>query len=183
LRKIWEIQDALPDGTFNHTSLITLRDRPIALSIETKRTGEGWDNARLQMGIWNAAHWEFLGHLSRMRHGAANELSRIAQEATNTPDSAQDTALSLDHAVQLPDYLPGIIIQGHDWHLVITTREGDKTIFWQKMTFGSTSSSRGIYQIICTLQLLGRWARDEYWPWLRGVVLEWPRHDGQTPII
>ncbi|KAH6869140.1 hypothetical protein B0T10DRAFT_313984 [Thelonectria olida] len=119
-----------------------------------------------------------------MRHRAANELSRMTQQVTNMPGSAQDAVLSsLDQAAQLPDYLPGIIIQGHDWHLVITTREGDKTMFWQKMTFGSTSSSKGIYQIICTLQLLGRWARDEYWPWLRGVVSEWPCYDGQTLII
>ncbi|KAM3517309.1 hypothetical protein NHJ13051_009101 [Beauveria bassiana] len=179
---IVSLQDALPSGMFNHTNLNTLRDRPIALSIETKRTGEGWDNARLQMGIWNAAHWEFLGRLLRMRREAAEELStRRGRTPDNATEGGRTELLDVSSArtLQLPDYLPGIIIQGHDWHLVITTRHGDKTIFWQKMTFGTTSSSKGIYQIICALQLLQQWAREEYWAWLRVVVSDWPSLHGQ----
>jgi len=167
---------------FNHTNLNTLRDRPIALSIETKRTGEGWDNARLQMGIWNAAHWEFLGLLLRMRREAADELSTLQDQPPDDTTEAGRTEppdISGAQSLQLPEYLPGIIIQGHDWHLVITTRHGDKTIFWQKMTFGTTSSSKGIYQIICVLQLLQLWAREEYWTWLRAVLSDWPRLHGQ----
>lgn len=109
------------------------------------RTGEGWDNARLQMGIWNAAHWEFLHQLSKMRQNAEARLSTLRQEEGNTDNPSQHALSSPDQVKPLPEYLPGIIIQGHDWHLVITTREGDKTVFWQKMTFGSTSSSKGIY--------------------------------------
>ncbi len=179
---IASLQDALPYGMFNHTNLNTLRDRPIALSIETKRTGEGWDNARLQMGIWNAAHWEFLGLLLRMRREAADELSTLQGRIPDDTTEASRTELpnvSDAQTLQLPEYLPGIIIQGHDWHLVITTRHGDKTIFWQKMTFGTTSSSKGIYQIICVLQLLQLWAREEYWTWLRAVLSDWPRLHGQ----
>ena len=175
---IASLQDALPYGMFNHTNLNTLRDRPIALSIETKRTGEGWDNARLQMGIWNAAHWEFLGRLWRMRQEAADELSTLQGRTPDNATEAGRTELSDEQILQLPEYLPGIIIQGHDWHLVITTRHGEKTNFWQKMTFGTTSSSKGIYQIICVLQLLQQWAREEYWAWLRAVLSDWPRLDG-----
>ncbi|TQV93256.1 hypothetical protein V2A60_010312 [Cordyceps javanica] len=182
---IASLQDALPCGMFNHASLDTLRDRAIALSIETTRTGEGWDNASLQMGIWSAAHWAFLDLLLRMRQEAAEELS--TREGPN-PDNATEAGrmecpdTSSAQSSQLPEYLPGIIIQGHDWHLVITTRRGDKTIFWQKMTFGTTSSSKGIYQIICALQLLQHWAREEYWAWLRAVLSDWPRLHGQRVI-
>ncbi|KPM45272.1 hypothetical protein AK830_g1304 [Neonectria ditissima] len=153
------LRDTLPCAVFNHTDHYPLRDRPIALSIETKKTGEGWENARLQLGVWQAAHWNFLRHLL----GLTQQRIRLATEPP------QDPATRIDD-LQLPDFLPGIIIQGHDWHLVITSPEGKKTILWQKVTFGSTSSSKGIYQIICTLQLLRKWARDSYWPWLKRVL-------------
>ncbi|KAK7430751.1 hypothetical protein QQZ08_002795 [Neonectria magnoliae] len=50
----------LPEQVFNHTDYYPLRQRPIALPIETKKTGEGWDGATLQLGVWQAAHWNFL---------------------------------------------------------------------------------------------------------------------------
>ncbi|KAH7115341.1 hypothetical protein B0J13DRAFT_514709 [Dactylonectria estremocensis] len=155
------LRDTLPCAVFNHTDHYPLRDRPIALSIETKKTGEGWENARLQLGVWQAAHWNFLRHLL----GLAQRRSRVAT------GPGHDSVLQID-SLQLPDFLPGIIIQGHDWHLVITSPEGKKAVLWQKVTFGSTSSSKGIYQIISTLQLLRKWARDSYWPWLKQVLCE-----------
>ncbi|KAK7424513.1 hypothetical protein QQX98_000478 [Neonectria punicea] len=155
------LRDTLPCAVFNHTDHYPLRDRPIALSIETKKTGEGWENARLQLGVWQAAHWNFLRHL----------LGLAQQRMSITTGSRHDSISETDN-LQLPSFLPGIIIQGHDWHLVITSPEGKKTILWQKVTFGSTSSSKGIYQIICTLQLLRQWARDSYWPWLKQVLCQ-----------
>lgn len=35
------LKDILPLGMFNHTNLAPLSDNPIAVSIETKKTGEG----------------------------------------------------------------------------------------------------------------------------------------------
>ncbi|KAK7425030.1 hypothetical protein QQZ08_008306 [Neonectria magnoliae] len=169
------LRNILPLGMFNHASLNPLYDKPIAVSIETKKTGEGWENAKLQMEVWMAAHWQFLRKLLELRQRATNKLSSMKQaggDLTHNPEKAW----------QLQEFMPGIIIQGHDWHLIITTPEGEKTIFWQKQNFGNTSSSKGIYQIICNLQLLRQWAQDSYWAWLRELLQEWPQHDGKLVV-
>ncbi|RGP63929.1 hypothetical protein FSPOR_8256 [Fusarium sporotrichioides] len=166
------IRDILPMGTFNHANLAPLSDNPIAVSIETmKTTGEGWENARLQMEVWMAAHWQFLRQLLEMRQHAADKLSVLRSRAG-------EMSFCSDKIWDLPEFIPGIIIQGHDWHLIVTTADGERTIFWQKKTLGDTSSSKGIYQIIYNLQLLRQWAQDEYWKWLKDLLLEWPRSDG-----
>jgi hypothetical protein len=41
------LKNVLPLGMFNHANLNPLSDNPIAVSIETKKTGEGWENAKL----------------------------------------------------------------------------------------------------------------------------------------
>ncbi|KAH7128002.1 hypothetical protein B0J13DRAFT_627725 [Dactylonectria estremocensis] len=48
-------RNRLPHGVINHTTYHPLRERPIALSIETMKTGEGWEEVTLQMGVWQAA--------------------------------------------------------------------------------------------------------------------------------
>ncbi|KAF4985465.1 hypothetical protein FDECE_16542 [Fusarium decemcellulare] len=167
------LTNVLPMGSFNHTNLSPLSDRPIAVSIETKKTGEGWDNAQLQMEVWMAAHWQFLRKLLQLRSLAAERVSSLGQVAeTHSPE-----------IWELPEFIPGIIIQGHDWHLVITTPEGERTIFWHKENFGQTSKSKGIYTIIHNLQLLRKWAQDEYWKWMRELLLRWPRHNGDVVVV
>ncbi|WAO97376.1 Hypothetical protein NCS54_01510100 [Fusarium falciforme] len=140
-------RDQLPDGVINHTDYYPLRDRPIALSIETKRTGEGWDGATLQLSVWQAAHWRLLDLLNSDRE---------------------------DEPAPLPVFLPGVIIQGHGWYLVIATRENMKTVCWNKINIGSTDSVIGVYQIICGLQIIRRWARNSYWPAFRRIILPMP---------
>ncbi|KAG5802933.1 hypothetical protein H9Q74_011247 [Fusarium xylarioides] len=158
------LKNILPLGMFNHTNLAPLCDNPIAVSIETKKTGEGWENAKLQMEVWMAAHWQFLRQLLSLR--------QRSQEPTTTNEKTWN----------LPDFIPGIIIQGHHWHLIITTPEGEKTVFWQVKNLGDTSSSQGIYKIIHNLQLLRQWAQEEYWKWMRELLLEWPRIEGELVI-
>ncbi|KAL6399558.1 hypothetical protein AUP68_18108 [Ilyonectria robusta] len=41
----------LPCNVFNFTEFVPLERQPIALSIETKKPGEGWEGARLQLGV------------------------------------------------------------------------------------------------------------------------------------
>ncbi|EXK24197.1 hypothetical protein FOMG_19062 [Fusarium oxysporum f. sp. melonis 26406] len=159
------LKNILPLGMFNHANLAPLSDNSIAVSVETKKTGEGWENAKLQMEVWMAAHWQFLRKLLSLR--------QRAQELTTTNEKRWN----------LPDFIPGIIIQGHDWHLIITTPEGEKTVFWQKKNFGDTSSSKGIYKIIYNLQLLRQWAQEDYWKWMRELLLEWPRIEGELVVV
>lgn len=145
----------LPGRVFNFTDFVPLDQRPIALSIETKKPSEGFDGAKLQLGVWQMAHWSFLRHLQYLAETSSKE----------------DPTISA-----LPLFIPGIIIQGHNWHLIITTLEEQKTFFWQKVLIGSTSSTKGIYQIIYVLHVLRRWVEDTYWPWLRDIVLRgWAR--------
>jgi hypothetical protein len=165
------IRDILPMGMFNHANLSTLSENPIAVSIETtKTTGEGWENARLEMEVWMAAHWQFLRQLLEIRQHAAEKLSVLRS-------SAGEMSFCSDKIWDLPEFIPGIIIQGHNWYLIITTAEGEKTEFWQKKTIGDTSSSKGIYQIIYNMQLLRQWAQEGYWKWLKDLLHEWPRSD------
>ncbi|RBR15833.1 hypothetical protein FVER53590_10861 [Fusarium verticillioides] len=137
-------KNIFPLGIFNRTNLAPLSDSPIAVGIEIKKTGERWENAKLQMEVWMAAHWQFLWQLLLRKR-------------------AQELATSDEMRWSLPDFITGIIIQRHDWHLIITTPEGDKTLFWQKKNLGDTSSSMGIYKIIYNLELLRQWAQEEYY--------------------
>ncbi|KND86218.1 hypothetical protein TOPH_09160 [Tolypocladium ophioglossoides CBS 100239] len=153
---IASFRDTLPGRVFNFTDFVPLDQRPIALSIESKKPSEGFDSAKLQLGVWQMAHWAFLRHLVEKRSAQVK---------------AADCAVDA-RSYGLPIFIPGIIIQGHDWHLIITTLEGQQTLFWQKVVIGSTSSSKGIYQIIRTLHILRQWASDTYWPWLRDLILQ-----------
>lgn len=44
----------------------------------------------------------------------------------------------------LPEFIPGIVVRDNEWHLVITTPKGEKTVFWQK-NLGDTLSLKGVY--------------------------------------
>ncbi|KAH8747041.1 hypothetical protein F5883DRAFT_694592, partial [Diaporthe sp. PMI_573] len=144
------LRQSLPNNTINHTDYYPLRKRPIALSLETKKTGEGWADATLQMGVWQSAHWD----------------QQLQKQPTTT----------------LPDFLPAVIVQGHDWYLVITTQEEKRTVLWTKLFMGTTSSVLGIYQVAYALQLLRNWASRTYWPFLRQVVLDAGRRPTENQI-
>ena len=53
----------MPLRTVNHTDFDALRNRPIAVSIETKRRGERGIKAKAQISTWHAAQWKFLTEL------------------------------------------------------------------------------------------------------------------------
>ncbi|KAH6871425.1 hypothetical protein B0T10DRAFT_533563 [Thelonectria olida] len=157
----------LPRKAFNPTDFVPLEERPIALSIETKRPAEGFDGAKLQLGVWQMAHWSFLRHLMDMQ--SSSESAR-SQELEQEPSLAEGEGSG--RRLQYPEFLPGIIIQGHNWHLVITTFNGSQTTFWQKVPIGSTDDTKGIYKLVHSLQVLRNWVDKSYWPWLRGLILQ-----------
>lgn len=157
---IRDARDQLPEGVINHTNYFPLRERPIALSIETKTTGEGWDDAALQIGIWQAAHWNLLDNF---------RYDEVYEEPSEEPSEEESQGPSPPN---FPTFLPGIIIQGHDWNLVLATREDRKTKIWTKICIGSTNHVTGIYQIICAIQVLRQWAIETYWPALKHSLLE-----------
>ena len=116
--------------------------------------------------VWEMAHWTFLRRLAGGLLARQPDAAQVIQQGET---GQQGVAVG---AVELPAFIPGIIIQGHDWHLTLTTIDAKQTVFWQKVSIGSTSSSKGVYQIICILQVLRKWVGEYYWPWLRGVILK-----------
>ncbi|KAH6975817.1 hypothetical protein EDB80DRAFT_594352 [Ilyonectria destructans] len=137
----------------NHTDYTPLINSPISLSIETKRTGEDWQTALEQISTWMAGHWR-----------------RLDELATSGPRK---------HAIENLQFLPGIIVQGHDWFFIAATRgrtlEGTnqrETIIWSKVLIGSTDGIQGICQIIMFLQRLAAWSAEVYWPWFKATALE-----------
>lgn len=173
----------LPNESFNFTDFTPLERRPIALSIETKKPGEGWEGARLQLGVWLMAHWNFLAHLVEMTDKTRQEASSInmqesAESLSLDEENRESSTAKTPHGTEnnesptpLPEFLPGIIIQGHQWDLIITTFEGRRTTFWHKLPMGNTLDTKGIYKLVHSLQILRGWVENVYWPWLRELVL------------
>lgn len=89
----------------NHTLHDPLCWRPIGVSIETKHTGQNWDEAMAQVGIWTAAQFTKL-----------EELVKEADEIIGGHGVLWD-----ELEVRLP-FLPIIIIQGHDWNFLTAIR-------------------------------------------------------------
>lgn len=195
----------LPCNVFNFTEFVPLERQPIALSIETKKPGEGWEGARLQLGVWQMAHWCFLSYLIELqeakREARREQATKDAREAREA-EAQQEAGVILErgdmqHSAQslslrekqpgtspleavdksrspfrLPEFLPGIIIQGHQWDLVITTLDGTKTKFWHKLPMGNTLDTKGIYKLVYSLQILRSWVEKSYWPWLKELILD-----------
>jgi hypothetical protein len=136
----------------SHTSYAPLQSRPIGISIETKLTGEKWEDAMLQIEIWAAAHFSKLEEL--MRDAAIEDDEDETTEAPSLP------------------FLPMIVVQGHDWNFLAAVRNaGKRTCVYHKVTFGSTNSLLGVYQVVCTVQLLAAWVRDSYTAWFERACL------------
>ncbi|KAK1992090.1 hypothetical protein LX36DRAFT_715594 [Colletotrichum falcatum] len=58
-------------------------------------------------------------------------------------------------------FLPGVIVQGHDWYFLAITRAADeRTQRWERTLMGTTQSIQGVYKVTAVLQLLGCWAQD-----------------------
>ena len=93
----------------NHTFHEPLCSSPIGVSIETKHTGQNWNDAMMQVGVWVAAQFARMEQLV----SEANEISEKAKDVRDDPKN------------QLP-FLPIIIIQGHDWHFLAAIRDPGK---------------------------------------------------------
>ncbi|KZL82761.1 hypothetical protein CI238_13189, partial [Colletotrichum incanum] len=155
-----------PFQSVNQTDYPALLERPIALSIETKVTGQDWAEAVNQISVWLLAQWDALDDLvlrTRPRAGVAS------------PDvdsgNANDPKLSAAAAAGLV-FLPGIVVQGHDWYFVAMTRSAaGKSQLYSRILCGSTQKTEGVYQVVAVLQLLGRYIQNEYWPWFKQTIL------------
>lgn len=85
--------------------------------------------------------------------------------------SKQDLPTQADAALSHLPFIPCIIIHGHRWLFVLSTRSGEKTLLWTERQFGSTQSRLEVYQVVAGLRELAKWTPDVYLPWLQNYVL------------
>ncbi|UPL03140.1 hypothetical protein LCI18_014074 [Fusarium solani-melongenae] len=155
----------LPGKVFNFTDFEPVQDRPIALSIETEKPTEGFDVAKLQLGVWQATHWSFLKALIDLQQSYDHSTSVPAQTENQPGPAEQPAHVQVQHMpvrqdqptaapeetvqqntarFELPDFLPGVIITGHNWWFTTTTFDGSRMSFWEKAPLGSTDSTKEI---------------------------------------
>ena len=134
----------LPCNTINHTDVYCYRDRPLAITIESKKHHSSHAaSAELQLAMWHGAQWRILEDLVGRSGGSFDGLP----------------------------FLPAVVINGHDWSLAASTRRGIDTTLRLGAPFGSTSSPLGVFKAVWGLQRLKRWVEDVFWPWYRENAL------------
>jgi hypothetical protein len=144
-------------SSVNHTGAEHVRFSPVAVSFETKRAAIDEDDAHVQLGIWVAAHFARLRQLVAARWKVNGSL-----------EPSRD--------VQLP-ILPLVIIQGHDWKMMVAeaVRDGGdrgyKVVMLRDLRLGSTDTVLGVYQLVEAVRRLARWVDKEYKLWLEGEAL------------
>ncbi|KAH7303567.1 hypothetical protein B0I35DRAFT_485055 [Stachybotrys elegans] len=154
-----------PNQSINHTDSGSLYKDPIAISIETKRHGENWTDAVLQMGTWHAAQ--------------LRSIEWTVDQKPHPPAPSCPVNLSHDingayaHAARRIEFVPGIIIQGHTWKFVATVRgsKGKRPVLYDAVPLGDTQSAFGVIRLCIALQRLKFWVRDEFWAGFRSEVL------------
>ncbi|KAI0102491.1 hypothetical protein GGR51DRAFT_284954 [Nemania sp. FL0031] len=196
--KILKISRLTPTSTVNHTDFYPVSTRPLVLSIETKKPGVHWEAAQLQIGIWHAAQWAFLrwavaGKLrgqpiknkeqaedSSLNISSAQEEERGekqrgeqgGEQQDEQGDEHDDTETKVLSVISKLGFIPGVIVQGHRWHLVLSTCEDRKTKLWADRQFGSTQTCLETYSVVAGIRRLTEWARDTYIPWFKAYVLD-----------
>lgn len=151
-----------PEQSINHTGYAPLRHRPIVLSAKSQEPGGKMLDAELQVGVWQAAHWSLLEELVGVREAEEREEKKKKKDAeelliprrtgtatTTTPEQLpKEPSPGLQKAAggtsegerdttidrqKLPDFLLALIIQGHDWHFVVTTRDAGSTVSFRSL--------------------------------------------------
>lgn len=161
-----------PTLTVNHTDFDPIKVRPLIISIETKKPGVEWEKAKIQIGVWHAAQWAFL------RWSIGQKLLRHMSEEERVELMTEDAQTAfVEKKLEILDelgFIPGVIIQGNRWHLVLSTYEKGKTKLWADWVFGSTKSEMEGYAVVAGVRKLTAWGRDVYLPWFERNVLGWP---------
>lgn len=112
--RIDSIRRFLPHAMMNHLDYAPLRRRPLTVSLAAADPGRGSGLADVEMRVagWHAAQWNFLAEVGREREGFGDGVG----------------------------FLPGVVVQGHEWSFVASTREGNKTVGGQSALFGVSRS-------------------------------------------
>lgn len=120
--KIESLRQELPEASINHTSYTALLGCPTTGSIETKRHGENFDGAVLQIAVWQAAQWKML----RVLLHKAILRRRVRSTASLSQDvfvDSKDVAQELNESLRSLGSIHGIYTQGHEWYYFATSPE------------------------------------------------------------
>jgi hypothetical protein len=165
--RIETLARSLPEMSTSHTSYGPLRARPTTVSLETKRPGNDFDGAILQISVWQSAHWVMLRSL----------LGRAWPGKQACGLSRKDYA---NKGLGELGALHGIVIQGHDWIYVATSpefvneegRESTRTQLWLYEPIGRTNTAFGVHKVSAFLEFLKTWSTQTYWPWYKRYFLD-----------
>ncbi|KAH8685126.1 hypothetical protein BGZ61DRAFT_479898 [Ilyonectria robusta] len=125
-------------SSINHTSYKPIRDRPIAVNIETKAPASSNEEAKAQLSVWTIAY------LKRLRSLACTSNSTLAVDVT----------------------IPVISVCGGKWELYFVRDKVDGMDVIPTFSIGSTDTLVGCYKIAAFLRHLGIWIQTVYREWL-----------------
>lgn len=125
-------------SSINHTSYKPIRDRPIAVNIETKAPASSNEEAKAQLSVWTIAH------LKRLRSLACTSNSTLAVDVT----------------------IPVISVCGGEWELYFVRDKVDGMDLILTFSVGNTDTLVGCYKIAAFLRHLGIWIQTVYREWL-----------------
>ncbi|KAI1309691.1 hypothetical protein F5Y03DRAFT_392982 [Xylaria venustula] len=150
---IRELRRRTNGSTANHTEFYPLRDKPIVISAESKKLGEGLLEASVQVGVWQSAQWSLL-------NSQCQSVSKTSDGKSKGKGNTSDVP-----------FLPALVIQGSQWSFAATTKQDDQTLLWSQQSIGTSDTALGMFQIIRTVRYLAEWSATVYWPWYQLEIL------------
>ncbi|KAL8764901.1 MAG: hypothetical protein Q9209_007826 [Squamulea sp. 1 TL-2023] len=138
--------------SWNNTTSNNVRATPIAVNFETKAPNKSWTDGKPQLAVWTMSLF--------------NRLSKFWKPSLSLPDAPQ---LPPTATLKIPA-MPLIVAQGHDWHLMIISQGGEKTIIWQKIDIGNTRNCFDAYKLMAVLHLVLDWAQTVWRPWFCRLI-------------
>lgn len=145
IKQAWHKLQPLPGEhikAWNHATR-TLRENPIAFNVETKGPNKSWTDGKSQIAIWTDA-W-------------LHRVSLLPQAGHVIGDGAWPA-------------IPLLIAQGHDWHLLIISKDGEKTVVWDQIAVGSSRNCFEAMKTVAALHWCMDWAETVYRPWFRSLI-------------
>jgi hypothetical protein len=133
---------------FNHTNFEQIARRPLVISIETKRDGQGGSQADLQLSVWVNGHFD-----------------RLADLRKTALDPSDQTI-----------WLPLLKVIGPIWYLLMARGDyndlGELACItvYSRHQLGDVTTYHGFFQVFAALHELIDWTETSYRPWFERWV-------------
>jgi len=144
--KIVELLKPRPREEQSINQTLTVKQRPIAISIKTELPFCGDESTDIKLSIWVGAGIEKLkGMLDGKADNACASRSKIPA-------------------------MPALSMHGHDLYMVVLETQETRNVMYGKMRLGGTDTILGVFQIIAAIDILVEWAHNEYREWFESVI-------------